>query len=106
MKIAAICDNDTAMGLRLAGIQDCFVSRDNSLPLFDELTQRNDIGILFITERIAEQIGKQLKEFRLRNDLPVIVEIPDKKGHPEGHVDFISHLIKRAVGIDVSKKNR
>ena len=105
MKIMAICDNDTATGLRLAGIQNCFVSKDNSLLLFDELTQRSDIGILFITEKIAEQIGKQLKDFRLRYDLPIIVEIPDKKGHPEGHVDFISHLIKRAVGIDISKKS-
>ncbi len=104
MKIAAICDSDTAAGLRLAGIQDCFVPKDSSLLVFDELTHRNDVGIIFVTEKIAEQIGKQLKEFRLRNDLPVIVEIPDKKGHPEGHVDFISHLIKRAVGIDVSKK--
>ncbi|MDH7517628.1 MAG: V-type ATP synthase subunit F [Candidatus Thermoplasmatota archaeon] len=105
MKIAAICDNDTAIGLRLAGMHECFVPEKDSLLVFDEITKRGDIGVLFITEKIAQQIGKQLKDFRLKHDLPIIIEIPDKKGHPEGHVDFISYLIKRAVGIDLSKKN-
>jgi len=106
MKSVAICDSDTATGLRLAGILECFVPSGDSLQLFDKLTQREDVGVLFITEKISNQVGKHLKDFRLRHNLPIIVEIPDKKGHPEGHVDFISHLIKKAVGIDVSKRSR
>lgn len=106
MKLAAICDKDTAVGLRLAGIHDLYVPEENPVKILDEITKRNDVGVVFVTEKIAERISKELKEFRLRYDIPIIVEIPDKKGHLEDHVDFISHLIKRAVGIDIGKKER
>ena len=101
MKIAAFCDNDTAVGFRLAGIQDLFVSNGNTKELWNKFCERDDIGILFITERIAEALGKYLKEFRVSNDTPIIVEIPDKKGKMKDHVDFISQLIKKAVGVEI-----
>ena len=34
---------------------------------------------------------------------PIIVEIPDKKGRIKDHVDYISRLIKKAVGVEVEK---
>jgi V/A-type H+-transporting ATPase subunit F len=104
MKIAAICDKDTAMGLRLAGIQSIHINPLQILPLLDEITQDNDVGVIFITEALAEQFKRDLKDYRMLHHIPIIVEIPDKTGHKTDHVDFISHLIKRAVGIDVSKK--
>jgi len=106
MKLVAICDKDTAVGLRLAGIHELYVSEENPVKILDEISARNDVGVVFVTEKIAESISKDLKDFRLRYDTPVIVEIPDKKGRLEDHVDFISHLIKRAVGIDIGKKER
>lgn len=104
MRIAAICDNDTAMGLRLAGIQTIHINPTNILTLLEEITQNNDVGVIFITESISEQFKRDLKDYRMIHHIPIIVEIPDKTGHKTDHVDFISHLIKRAVGIDVSKK--
>ena len=103
MRLAAICDNDTAVGMRLAGVNDLFIPNDNTLDVWNKITERDDIGILFITEKIAEDLGKYLKEFRIRNNIPIIVEIPDKKGRISDHVDFVSHLIKKAVGIEVNK---
>jgi len=103
MKIAGICDNDTAMGLRLAGIKEIFVPENNSVKIWNEVKDRSDIGILFITEKIAKDIDKYLKDFRIRNNVPIIIEIPDKKGRIEDHVDFVSHLIKKAVGVEISK---
>ncbi|MCJ7697739.1 MAG: ATP synthase subunit F [Thermoplasmata archaeon] len=106
MKIAAISDKDTAVGFRLAGIHRVLISTGQPFPVFQELISHKDIGIVFITEPIANQMGKPLKEYRLKNDLPLIVEIPDKKGHSKEQVDFISHLIKRAVGVDIGKKEK
>ena len=103
MKIAAFCDKDTAVGMRLAGVEDLFISNNNSLEVWNQIKERDDIGILFVTEKITEDIEKHLKDFRLRNNVPIIVEIPDKKGKIEGHENFISHLIKKAVGIEVKK---
>lgn len=105
MKIAAICDRDTAVGLRLAGIHEIFIPAEKPLKILDEILEKG-IGVLFVTEKVAETLGRDLKEFRLRYDFPIVVEIPDKKGRLEGHMDFVSHLIKKAVGIDISKKER
>lgn len=105
MKLAALCDKDTGIGLRLAGIHTIFTPSNNNLDhLFTTIIQQHDIGLLFITEPLAMKLGKQLKEYRLQNNLPLIVEIPDKQGHLTDHVDFISHLIRRAVGIDITKQ--
>ena len=103
MKLAALCDNDTAVGMRLAGVNELFIPNGNTLDIWNQITVRDDIGILFVTEKIAEDLGKYLKEFRIRNNIPIIVEIPDKKGRIKDHVDFVSHLIKKAVGIEVKK---
>ena len=104
MKLAAICDADTAVGLRLAGIHDVFIPEENPVKILDTISERDDIGVVFVTEQIAYDISKDLKEFRLRYDIPIILEIPDKKGRLEDHIDFVSLLVKRAVGIDIGKK--
>ncbi len=103
MKIAGFCDKDTAVGLRLAGIKEIFVPNGDEKELWFKIIEYDDIGIIFITENIAECLEKYLKDFRLVHNIPIIVEIPDKKGHKKDHVDFVSHLIKKAVGIEVNK---
>ncbi|KYK23190.1 hypothetical protein AYK24_07825 [Thermoplasmatales archaeon SG8-52-4] len=103
MKLAAFCDKDTAVGMRLAGINELFIPEKNTLDIWNQITERDDIGILFLTEKIAADLGKYLREFRIRNNIPIIVEIPDKKGRMKDHVDFVSHLIKKAVGIEIKK---
>jgi len=104
MKIACICDNDTAMGFRLAGIKDVFVPNNDTVKIWNEISDRDDIGIVFITEQIVEDIGKYLKDYRIRNNIPIVVEIPNKKGRKSEHMDFVSHLIKKAVGVEIDKK--
>lgn len=103
MKLAAFCDNDTATGFRLAGIKDVFIPESNGRETWNKIIKRNDIGILFITEKISQRLDKYIRDFRLANNVPIIVEIPDKKGRVKDHVDFVSHLIKKAVGVEVSK---
>ncbi len=104
MKIAGLCDQDTAVGLQLAGVTELFIPEGNERQLWDEITERDDIGVVFVTEHIAETLDKQLKEYRLRYNLPIVVEISDKRGRKKDHVDYVSHLIKKAVGIEVNKE--
>lgn len=103
MKILSFCDKDTSVGLRLAGITNTYIPDENAINSWNKITDRDDIGIILITESLAEKLGKILKEFRLRNNIPVIVEIPDKKGRKKEHIDYISHLIKKAVGVEVKR---
>jgi V/A-type H+-transporting ATPase subunit F len=104
MKLAALCDKDTAVALRLAGINELFMPNGDIKDIWNQISEREDIGILFITEKISEDLGKYLKDYRIRNNIPIILEIPDKKGRMKDHVDFISHVIKKAVGVEISKE--
>jgi len=103
MKIAVLCDSDTAVGFRLAGVQDLFIPNGREKDIWNEICEQDDIGILFITEKIVDNLGKYLKEYRVSHDTPIIVEIPDKKGRIKDHIDFISKLIKKAVGVEIEK---
>ena len=103
MKIVAICDNDTAVGLRLAGLKELYIPNTDAVNIWNKISERDDIGIVFITEKIVEEIDKNLKDYRIRNNIPIVIEIPDKKGRKKDHMDFVSHLIKKAVGVEVSK---
>ncbi len=103
MKIVALCDKDTAVGLMLAGIKEYFIPKGNAADLWKQISERDDIGVVFITESVADDISRFLDEYRIRSSLPIVVEIPDKKGRKTDHVDYISHLIKKAVGVEVSK---
>ena len=104
MKLAALCDKDTAVGLRLAGIQDAYIPDGDARDMWNQLAEKDDVGIIFITESIAEQISGALNDYRLRHAIPIVIEIPDKNGRRKDHVDYVSKLIKKAVGVEVSKE--
>ncbi len=105
MKIAALCDKDTATGLRLSGITNTHIPnhQNDVLPLWNTLRDDHSLGVILITEQIAEHLDKHLRDFRMQKTLPVIIEIPDKTGPIKDHEDFVSQLIKKAVGIEVNK---
>jgi len=103
MKLVGICDKDTAAGLRLAGVKDLYIPSENAVKIWNQISDRDDVGVVFITEKIAEDIGKRLNDYRVRNILPIIVEIPDKNGRRKDHMDYVSHLIKKAVGVEINK---
>jgi len=66
--------------------------------------KRDDIGILIITVRIAETIRTHIEREKIFKPLyPIVVEIPDKKGLPEGADDPIRKLIKRTTGVEQLK---
>jgi V/A-type H+/Na+-transporting ATPase subunit F len=99
-----LCDKDTATAFRLAGISDIYTVTDTAFKAFDEIKARNDIGVVFVTEKIVQSLGDELKTYRLIHSIPIIVEIPDKNGRIKNHTDFVSHLVKKAVGISLNKQ--
>ncbi|MBS3778301.1 MAG: hypothetical protein KGY50_03290 [Candidatus Thermoplasmatota archaeon] len=106
MNVIALCDKDTAAGLQLAGIKTVYVpsKEKTALQYFHQIEDNiESIGIIIVTEQIAEDIGKELNEFRLRNIIPIVIEIPDKHGRKPDHVDYVSHLIKKAVGMEINR---
>ena len=108
MKIIAFCDKDTAVGLRLTGVKDTIVPKEDlsdAVNLWNTIEEESqDIGLIIVTEELAEHIGQQINEYRLRNMIPIVVEIPDKYGKKKDHIDYVSYLIKKAVGMEINKE--
>ncbi|MCW3130090.1 V-type ATP synthase subunit F [Methanophagales archaeon] len=108
--IAVIGDPETAMGFRLAGVKDVYEYEDGVedggevARLLDKLA-REDFAIIIINERFAAEAKNRNKireiNAKKRGVIPIIVEVPDKKGPMTKEIDEIMRLIKRAVGVAV-----
>lgn len=99
MRYFVISDNtDTHVGLRLAGIEGVVArSREEGLAAIDHALSDPTIGILLITEGLAEQCADKLSPLKMGGRTPLIVEIPDR--HGTRNKGAISRYIREAIGI-------
>ena len=105
-KIATIADAETAAGFALAGVQDVYVHerKEETLAKLDELLASEDVGIVFITYRVAEELGFDFRRrMRTKRLLPAVLRIPDKTGWMP-KVDELREIIRRTVGAEVIVK--
>jgi len=102
MKIFLLSDNThTLSGMRLSGVEGVVVhEREEILKELVKVKKRRDIGILIITELLAERVQLELNEMKLSHGLPIIVEIPDRHG-TRRPPDFLTKYIKESVGLKI-----
>ncbi|MFP4001479.1 MAG: V-type ATP synthase subunit F [Candidatus Natronoplasma sp.] len=108
-KVVVMGEKDMTLGFSLAGVDETYTPEDDyeSKKQMDKLLESPEVGVILLSERIAENIREHLdeKEQKRKGDIyPVIVEIPDKEGPVEGKEDPLKGKIKRAVGIDVTSQ--
>jgi V/A-type H+-transporting ATPase subunit F len=103
MRISVIGDFDTIVGFRLAGIKDAHEVEDpkEAVEILRELIRDEDVGLIIITERLADEIRSETKKMFEGRVTPLLVEIPDKSGPIEKKVDPIKELIRKAVGVEI-----
>lgn len=103
MKIVAMGDDDTVTGMQLAGIKDTRVVEnvEQVAQALREFSQREDVGVILITERLAAQVQDQITRIQEEKPYPIIVEIPDKEGKLETGTGVLRELVRRAVGVDL-----
>ncbi|NOY09275.1 MAG: ATP synthase subunit F [Spirochaetes bacterium] len=102
MKFFLITDNiDTQTGLRLVGVRGVTVhERDEVLKIIGQLKDKEDIGILLITEKIADLIPDELNKMRLSKKPPLVTVIPDRHGSKRPR-DFITRNVQEAIGVRI-----
>ena len=101
MEFFVIGDNDTVIGFSLAGISGRSVDNPREgLLVLQEAVESDKIGIILITENVAQEIRSDIEEIIITMDLPLLVEIPNIDGPLEDKVT-ISDLVKSAIGISV-----
>jgi V/A-type H+-transporting ATPase subunit F len=102
MKVFMISDNThTLTGMRLSGIEGVVVhEREEILKELAKVKKNRDIGIILITELLAERVKLELDEIKLSSSLPIIVEIPDRHG-PRRPPDFLTKYIRESIGLKI-----
>lgn len=101
MKFFVIGDEETVLGFSLAGIEGTVVTnKQETQEALNHAFNIEGIGIIIITERIAQAIQKQVDRHILKKSFPLIIEIPDRYGPIEGKSD-IKEMVSKAVGISI-----
>ena len=100
MKIYLISDNvDTHTGMRLAGIEGCVVhEKDELKDALNNALADKDIGIILITEKLSFEFPEIIDDIKLKRQLPLLVEIPDRHGSGRRD-DFITAYVNEAIGL-------
>jgi len=102
MKIVLMGDSDTVLGFKLSGVHEAYSFEETSLETeraknkLKELIERGDVGIILMTERLAERVGVPEVTF------PIILQIPDKFGSLFGE-DQLKEIVRRAIGVEIKR---
>ena len=101
MRYHVIGDEDTVLGFRFAGIRgEIARDADAARKALREVCQRTDVGIVIITDVVADLIREEVNEIRFGLALPLVVEVPGPGG-PSPKRSNLLDLIREAVGVKV-----
>eukprot|EP01132_Coremiostelium_polycephalum_P002403 gene2403-2970_t len=109
--VAVIGDEDIVTGFLLAGVgqkdkkkNENFLVVDSKTPQskieqsFKSFTTRNDIAIIMISQKVADEIRYLIDEYN--QVIPTILEIPSKDHPYDPTKDSIMLKVKRMTGSD------
>lgn len=101
MTYYVIGDQDTVLGFGLVGVDGIAVhGAEEARAAFDQALKTGEIGIVVITERVAEMIRAVVDRYVFTEDFPLILEIPDRTGtNPDR--PGIRSLVNQAIGINL-----
>ena len=99
MRYFIIGDEDAVLGFGMVGVKGAVV-RDakEAEAALKGCFEGGEVGIVLITERIAELVRSLVDRFIFTQNFPLIVEIPDRLGRLSGKVG-LREMINEAIGI-------
>jgi V/A-type H+/Na+-transporting ATPase subunit F len=97
----SIGDEDTVLGFQLVGVAGQIATTgEEARVAFEHALKRPSIGIIIITERVAQSIRSVVDAYTFTEDFPLIVEIPDRTGSLPGR-PTLRELVNDAIGVSV-----
>ena len=100
MKFYVLSDNnDTAFGLRLAGIEGEVIRNVDEVPAaLRRVMEDPEIGVVLMTEILIDAHHAQIYRYKLTHKRPLIVEIPDRHGGGDVSAN-IERYVGEAIGV-------
>ena len=104
-KLLVLTDADTADGFRLAGVDVVVVeSAEEARKSLASLVDADSSGIIAVNERLMTGIDERLRKKIDSIYRPIVVSLPirEKLELGEDHRAYLSRLIRRAIGFDIT----
>lgn len=99
MKVLVIGHPEAVLGFSLAGVGGRVARTAEEVnQALDEAQASKDVGIVLVTQDVAELIPARMERLKLRSTVPLVVEIPAQGGIPEGQ-ESLGDIVLRAIGI-------
>jgi V/A-type H+/Na+-transporting ATPase subunit F len=99
VKFYCLADEDTVRGFALAGVEGRAVAEPQAAAeALDQACARKDIGIIVMTDVVAQGIRPKIDSIRSGRITPLIVEIPGPKGPMPGRKS-LRQSVQEAIGI-------
>jgi V/A-type H+-transporting ATPase subunit F len=101
MKVLVIGHPEAVLGFSLVGVhgQIAATAQEANWAL-DEALSASDVGIILVTEDVAELVEVRMDELKRRSTVPLVVEIPGPQGIRADRPS-LSEVIRRAIGVRI-----
>ena len=101
MKLLVIGSQDAVLGFDLVGVRGRIVTTAEELnQALDAALADKEVGIVLVTEDVADLARQRVDMLRVRSTVPLVVEIPGPGGpHPDRPP--LSEVIRRTIGVKI-----
>jgi len=101
MKYFIIGGDDAVLGFGMVGVEGRVAeTADEARDALQEALHDKHVGIVIITEPVAELIRPQVDRYVFSQSFPLIVEVPDRQGPLKGRPS-LRELVNQAIGINL-----
>lgn len=104
-RVVVLTDPDTADGFRLAGVDvEVIEGQEQARRSLASLLDDDDTGIIAINEKLMASIDERIQKKIDSIYRPIVVSLPirEKLEMGEDHRAYLSRLIRRAIGFDIT----
>jgi len=101
MKLLVIGSQDAVWGFSLAGVRGQIVATADELnQALDVALKDQELGIVLVTEDVADLDRRRVDEAMVRSTIPLVVEIPGAEGARPDRPS-LSEVIRRTIGVRI-----
>jgi vacuolar-type H+-ATPase subunit F/Vma7 len=104
-KLVVLTDTDTGDGFRLAGVDVITVgSPEEARKRLNELIDDDSSGIVAVNEAFMADIDERTQQKINSTYRPIVISLPIRETlhTDEDHRAYLSRLIRRAIGFDIT----
>ncbi len=101
MDVLIIGSQDAVLGFALTGIHGRTVNTAQELrKALDEAVADHNVGIVLITEDVADLDRPRVEKLMMRSAIPLVVELPGPNG-PNPDRPTLSEIVRRTIGVKI-----